>query len=63
MIPGKLGHMAIIETLLIEYNNDPNVQNKAGWSAIMFASRSGHLQIVELQLKENADSNVQNLKG
>ena len=63
MIASDLGHMAIIETLLVEYNNDPNVQNKAGWSAIMFASRSGHLQVVELLLKENANPNVQNLKG
>ena len=63
MIASDLGHMAVIETLLVEYNNDPNVQNKAGWSAIMFASRSRHLQIVQRLLKENADPNVQNLKG
>ena len=52
MIASDLGHMAIIETLLVEYKNDPNVQNKAGWSALMFASRNGHLQVVELLLKE-----------
>ena len=63
MIASDLGHVAISETLLVEYNNDPNVQNKAGWSALMFASRSGHLQVVKLLLKENADPNVQNLKG
>ena len=63
MIASDLGHMAVIENLLVEYNNYPNVQNKAGWSAIMFASRSGHLQAVDLLLKENADPNVQNLKG
>ena len=59
MIACDLGHMAVIETLLVEYNNDPNVQNKAGCSAIIFASRRGHLQIV---LKEKADHNVQNHK-
>ena len=63
MIASDLGHMAVIETLLVEYNNDPNVQNKAGWSAIMFASRSRHLQVVQRLLKENAEPNVQNLKG
>ena len=63
MIASDLGHVAVIETLLIEYNNDPNVQNKAGWSALMFASRNGHLQVVDLLLKQNADPNVQNLKG
>ena len=63
MIASDLGHMAVIETLLVEYNNDPNVQNKAGWSAIMFASRNGHLLVVELLLKKHANPNVQNLKG
>ena len=63
MIASDLGHVAVIETLLIEYNNDPNVQNKAGWSALMFASCNGHLQVVDLLLKQNADPNVQNLKG
>ena len=41
-------------------HKDKYGQNKAGWSA---ASRNGHLQVVELLLKENADPNVQNLKG
>ena len=63
MIASDLGHVVISETLLVEYNNDPNVQNKAGWSAIMFASRNDHLHVVELLLKENADPNVQTLKG
>ena len=63
MIASDLGHVAVIETLLVDYNNNPNVQNKAGWSAIMFASHRGHLQAVELLLKENADPNVHNLKG
>ena len=63
MIASDLGHEAISETLLVEYNNDPNVQNKAGWSALMFASRRGHPQVVNLLLKENADPNVQNLSG
>ena len=58
MIACDLGHMAVIETLLVEYHNDPNVQNKAGWSAVMFASRSRHLQVVERLLQENADHNV-----
>ena len=63
MIACDLGHMAVIETLLVEYNNDLNVQNKEGWSAVIFASRSGHLQVVERLLKENADPNVQIVKG
>ena len=63
MIASDLVHMAVIETLLVEYNNDPNVQNKARWSAIMFVCRSGHLQVVELLLQENANPNVRNLKG
>ena len=29
MIASDLGHVAIIQTLLVKYNNDPNVQNKA----------------------------------
>ena len=37
--------------------------HNAGWSAILFSSRSGNLQVVELLLKQNADPNVQNLKG
>ena len=63
MIASDLGHVAIIETLLVKYNNDPNVQNKAGWNAIMFASRNGHLQVVELLLKESCDPNLRNNEG
>ena len=44
--------MVVIESLLVEYNNDHNVQNKAGWSAVMFASHRGHLQVVDLLLKQ-----------
>ena len=57
MIACDLGHMAVIETLLVEYNNDRNVQNKAGWSAIMFASRKGYQQVVEILLEKGADPN------
>ena len=63
MIASDLGQVAVIETLLVRYNNDPNVQNTLGWSAIMFASRNGHLQVVELLLEKNADPNVRTNAG
>ena len=63
MIASDLGHLAIVETLLVEYNNDPNVQNIVGWSAIMFASHSGHLEVVELLLNQNADPNAHDNEG
>ena len=63
MVASDIGHVATIETLLVQYNNDPNVQNKAGWSAIMFASRNRHFHVAELLLKENADPNVCNDEG
>ena len=63
MIASDLGHLAVVETLLVEYNNDPNIQNIVGWSAIMFASHSGHLQVVELLLNQNADPNAHDNEG
>ena len=63
MIASDLGHLAVVETLLVEYNNDPNIQNIVGWSAIMFASHSGHLQVVELLLNQNANPNAHDNEG
>ena len=57
MMACDLGYLTVVETLL-RLNNNPNVQNKLGWSALIFASCNGHLQMVELLLEENADPNV-----
>ena len=57
MIASDLGYFTVVENLL-RLNNNPNVQNMLGWSAIIFASRNHHLQAVELLLKENADPNL-----
>ena len=63
MIASKLGCLSVVETLLIEHNNDPNVQNKIGWTALMFASRNGHFQVAKLLLEHNADPNVHDTNG
>ena len=57
MIASDLGCLTVVETLL-RFKNDPSVQNKAGRSTLIFASRNGHLQVVELLLEENADANA-----
>ena len=62
MIANDLGYLTVMETLLT-FNNNPNIQNMLGWSAIIFTSRNGHLPVVELLLEEKADPNVSTNAG
>ncbi len=48
---------------LLQNDLDPNIQNKDGWTALMYASRYNRLQIVKLLLEYKADPNIQNKDG
>ena len=54
-------HYQIID--LLKENVDLNLQNQEGWTALMFASKNGHYQVVELLIKEKADPNIQAQNG
>ena len=63
IIASGLGHLSVVETLLVEYSNDPNFRNEIGMTALLFASGNGHYQVAEILLKNGADPNIQSISG
>ena len=55
--------LSIVETLLREYNNDPNVQNEGGSTALMRAAYWNAYQVVEILLKYGGNPNIHNNNG
>ena len=52
-----------IVKLLLDYDNDVNMQDEYGWSAVTIASYEGNSEKVKLLLKYGADVNMQNNDG
>jgi hypothetical protein len=52
-----------IVNLLLEKGADPNIRNKNGWTALMFASKNGCIKIVSSLLSYGADPNNIDKKG
>ena len=63
IIASGLGHLSVVETLLVEYSNDPNFRNEIGMTALLFASGKGHYQVAEILLKNGADPNIHDNDG
>ena len=63
IIASGLGHLSVVETLLVEYSNDPNFRNEIGMTALLFACQNGHYQMVEILLKNGADPYIQSISG
>ena len=63
IIASGLGHLSVVETLLVEYSNDPNFRNEIGMTALLFASGNGHYQVAEILLKNGADPNIRDNDG
>ena len=63
IIASGLGHLSVVETLLVEYSNDPNFRNEIGMTALLFASGNGHYQVAEILLKNGADPYIQSISG
>lgn len=62
-ILGKEDHEKMVRYLITEGNAKVNAVSKTGNTALIWAARNGHLNIVELLLKFDADINIVNKKG
>lgn len=55
----KYGELKEVQALLNNGDN-PNIQDKRGWTPLMWASAEGHLDVVDLLLEYGADPNIVN---
>ena len=56
------GHSRVGQ-ILLKGGADPNIQEKDGRSALMYASQNGHSEVVQILLKGGADPNIQEKDG
>ena len=63
IVASDLGHLSVVEMLLVEYNNDPDFWNEIGFTALLLASLKGHYQVVEILLQKGADPNTHDNNG
>lgn len=59
----KEGNLERVKRLINEEGADVNYQNKAGDTALMFASRWGYFEIVKLLIEKRAKLDLQNKEG
>ena len=63
IVASDLGHLSVVEMLLIAHRFDPNFQNEKGWTALLYASLRGHYQVVQILLENFGDPNLQGENG
>lgn len=52
------GNVHAVNTLLREYNADPNRTEEDGWTALHFAAVTGHEQVIKMLLNNGADPSI-----
>lgn len=63
IVASAKGYRDIVQFLLSEEGADPNTQDNDGWTALMWASESGHTETAEVLLEKGADPNIQDNDG
>jgi ankyrin repeat protein len=59
----RQNYLGIVRLLLLDQGTNPNLQNTAGQTALMWASYHSHIDMVWLLLDYGADSNLQDKRG
>ena len=62
MIAARYGYLQVVDQLL-SVGTNPNVADKYGRTALMYAIEDGHLNIVRLLVKAGANMNAQDKYG
>ncbi len=63
MIASARGNTESTKLLLQWGVNDPNIQNKEGYTALMLAADRGHYEICNDLIKNDADATIKNYRG
>ena len=54
------GNTSLVHSLLLSEGIDINMKNKAGFTALIYATAQDNKEIVSLLIKKGADLNIQN---
>ena len=63
MMASYTGHLEIAKTLIFNDHSIVNEKTKQGWTALIFASCKGHIEIVHLLLQNGSEPNMAGFNG